>query len=74
MNMVGHRRPGVNWCFSFYKDSTESFDKLIAILIIFEDFAFFDPSNDDVMKGTGSIYSGFTGMMVSISDFSAVIK
>ncbi len=74
MNMIGDQSPGVNWCFSFCKDITESFDKLIAILVVFKDFAFLDPSNDDVVKRSGGIYACFTRHKSSLTPLKVLVN
>ena len=74
MDMIGDQSPGVNWCFSFGKDITESFDKLIAILVVFKDFAFLDPSNDDVVKRSGGIYACFTRHKSSLTPLKVLVN
>ena len=74
MGMVGHQSPGVNRSFSLCKDIIESFDKLMAILVVFKDLAFLDPSYDDVVKRSGSIYACFTRHKSSLTTLKVLVN
>ena len=65
--MVGNERPCLTACICFGKDTLCSIQKVIAIHIIDKDLPTFDSSNDDVMKCSGSIYSGFSWHNINIS-------
>ena len=53
VDMVGHQGPGVTGRSRFQQQSRKPVDKILPVVIIFEDHLTFDPSDNDVMQGAG---------------------
>ena len=61
MKMVGKQGPSITGRLGLGQNETESFKKIIPVIIVCEYRTTFDPSGNNVMKGAGCIDSGFTG-------------
>ena len=60
MKMVGNQRPSIAGRVSVGKNITESFEKLIAVVVITKYPATIDTSDDDVVYRTRRVYACFT--------------
>jgi hypothetical protein len=60
MSVIGHQSPGVAGRPGFRQDICQPLEKLIAIVVVAEDRAPLDSSDNDVVKRTGGIYACFT--------------
>jgi hypothetical protein len=60
--MVGKQGPGIAGGFGFGKNISQPFKKFSKIQIIPKDSAAFDPSEDDVVNGSGKSMRAFRGM------------
>ena len=67
--MVVEQGPGIAEGACFAQQRSEAPDKIMAILVIFEDVGLCDTANDDVLKQTGDIDTGLTWHEKKISAF-----
>jgi hypothetical protein len=65
MSMVAHQGPGIDPGFRFLRKITQAVDKVFPVFIVINDSPFFNPSEDHVMEGSGSIESRLTGHTTS---------
>jgi hypothetical protein len=65
MGMIFQQRPSQYSRLGIQSNEPQSLDQILSILVIIHDTAFFNPSNDDMMQGTGSIQPGLSGHISS---------
>ncbi len=58
--MIGKQGPSITTRTAFVYDRVQSFQKVIAIIVILKNIAFFDSSDNDMVQGPGGIYAGFS--------------
>jgi hypothetical protein len=66
VDMVVEKGPGVAVGFGFQQKGAETGEEIFPVLIIKEDGAPLDPSDDDVLKQAGDIYAGMSWHRVRI--------
>ena len=74
MNVIGYQRPTNGKGFRLGDDITQTFDKIIPVLIIGKDTTVLDTANDDMMQGAGSINSGFAWHKFFVSFITQIRK
>ena len=57
VEMIWHQGKGIAGSSGLQQNGTQSFQKIIPVLVILEDTAPFDPPADDVMQSARCIYS-----------------
>ena len=55
MSVIRHQRPCIARNIFFRQKLTDTFEKIIAILIVFEDVSTFDTPNNNMMKNPGGV-------------------
>lgn len=65
--MVVEQGPGVAVGFGLRQENAEAGEKICPVLIVKEDGALLDPSDDNVLKQSGNIYAGMSRHEGSIS-------
>jgi hypothetical protein len=60
MGVIRQERPGKASCLALEKQISKAIQEVLPIIIVAEYLSAFNPSDDDVMKGTRSVYSGFS--------------
>ena len=58
--MIGKQRSGTTTCVAFIYDRAQSFQEVVAIVVVPKGFAFFDSSGNDMVQSTGGINAGFS--------------
>ena len=61
MEMIGDRRPGKATGFRLFQDLAQPIDKIVTILIIFENFSTLDTANNNMVQGSGGVYPRLSG-------------
>src|SRR4030043_354135 len=57
MSMIRHQGPGIEPRFHLYCKITQSLDKVLTVFVVIDDPTLFNPSEDNMVKGSGSIES-----------------
>ena len=57
MHAVGHKGPRMTGCNRLLQQTRELLDKVLTTLVFFKYRLAFEPSNDDMMQVTGSIFA-----------------
>jgi hypothetical protein len=68
--MIGQQRPGETSCTGLEQEIGEPVKEILAICVIPKNLSAFNSADDNVVKGAGGIYSGFSrhGRKCSRSD------
>ncbi len=64
--MIGYQCPGEASRLGIFDNGTQTFQEVFPVQVIQENFPAFDPPDDDVMQGSGRIYSSFPWHMLNI--------
>jgi hypothetical protein len=63
MGVIFQKRPGVDWRFGLLGEAAHARDEIVSIGFVLEDWAFFDPPDDNVVQGAGGIQPWLRGMV-----------
>jgi hypothetical protein len=58
--MIGKQCPGITTSVAIIHDRAQSFQEVVAIVVIPKDIAFFDSSGNNMVQSTRGIYASFS--------------
>jgi hypothetical protein len=65
MGVIGHQRPRVDMGFRLFGKIAQAFNEVLPVPVIIHNLPFFNPADDDMVEGPGSIESRLSGHRTS---------
>jgi hypothetical protein len=69
MSVIGHQGPGIDPGFHVFGKIAQAPDKVLAIFVVINNSPLFNPTEDNMVEGSGSIKSRVTGHNRLLGDF-----